>query len=68
MKNAYIEFVKQHPQQQGESAQDRIRRVAMLWRELKNGGKMIGQRPPNVPDYVGGVSAGSNPYGYNLNF
>lgn len=43
-RNAYLQFVKDHPMLQGESAVERIKRVAGLWRELKRqqGGVMAG--------------------------
>ncbi len=46
--NAYIEFVKANPALRGESAQQRISRVAQMWRQLKAQGGMY------QPHVVGG--------------
>ena len=49
MPNKYIEFVKAHPILPNETAQERISRVAQLWREYKqqNGG-FVGMADPNI--------------------
>lgn len=53
--NPYIQFVKQHPRLAGETAQQRISRVASLWRQVRQrsqqaaGGMYYGYRPTTSP-------------------
>jgi hypothetical protein len=68
MGNPYIEFIKQNPRIEGESAQERIKRLAELWKQYKNqkeddkmGYIIPSSQPINIPktDFY-------NPHGYKL--
>lgn len=59
MPNPYINFMKQHPQLQGETAQHRIIRVASLWQQLKQQ-----QGSGMQQNQTFGKMMQPNPYGY----